>query len=389
MLQELTISLSQKISHKRLTRVAVSTLFFLTGLCFSSWTSRISAIQHKLNLSEGELGVMLLALPIGSLLSMPVAGVLVSRYGSKNVLMGAAILYASILPSLGLAINPWQLFSFLVIFGFCGNLANIAVNTQAVLVEAMYGRSVMASFHGLWSLGGFTGAAIGSGMSAIGILPYQHFLFMTVLGILIVAVAIRYVVAQDTQVPADKTPLFAWPDKVLLILGIIAFCSMICEGTMFDWSGVYFRKVIEAPEKTAGLGFTAFMSTMAACRFIADWLTTRLGFRRMLQLSGALTASGLLIAVLLPYFSTAILGFLMVGAGVSSVVPLVYSAAGRSKTLSPGMALAAVSTIGYLGFLAGPPLIGLVAEATSLRISFAIIALMGTCIAVMSTRAKE
>jgi MFS family permease len=176
-----------------------------------------------------------------------------------------------------------------------------------------------------------------------------------------------------------------WP---LIILGVIAFCSMICEGTMFDWSGVYFKKVIKAPDGMAGIGYAAFMSTMASFRFIADWLTTRLGARRVLQLSGALTASGLLIAVLLPYFATAIFGFLLVGAGVSSVVPLVYSAAGKSKTMSAGMALAAVSTIGYLGFLVGPPLIGFVAQASSLSISFSIIALMGTCIAIMGSRVK-
>lgn len=384
MLQELTIAQP----NKRITRIAVSALFFLTGLCFSSWASRIPAIQEKLHLSEGALGGMLLALPIGSILSMPVAGVMVSRYGSRLVLMFAGILYAGILPALGLATNSWQLFSCLVLFGFCGNMANIAVNTQAVLAEAMYGRSIMASFHGLWSLGGFTGASIGSGMTAMGVVPYQHFLLITVMAVIIVAVAIRYVVTHDTPAADERTPLFAWPDKVLLILGIIAFCSMICEGTMFDWSGVYFKKVVEAPDKTAGLGYNAFMSTMAAFRFIADYLTVRFGTKRVLQLSGALTAGGLLLAVTLPYFGTAILGFLLVGAGVSSVVPLVYSAAGRSKPSSPGMALAAVSTIGYLGFLAGPPLIGFVAQATSLRISFSIIALMGMCIAVMSRKVK-
>ena len=175
----------------------------------------------------------------------------------------------------------------------------------------------------------------------------------------------------------------------ILILGVIAFCSMICEGTMFDWSGVYFRKVIHSPEGIAGIGYTAFMSTMASFRFIADWLTTRFGVKRMLQMSGALTAGGLLISVSLPYFATAIFGFLLVGAGVSSVVPLVYSTAGRSRTMSPGVALAAVSTIGYLGFLLGPPLIGFVAQATSLRISFSIIALMGMCIALMSGKIKN
>jgi MFS family permease len=385
MLQELTIS----HSHKRSARIAVSALFFLTGLCFASWASRIPAIQLKLHLSEGGLGGMLLALPLGSIVSMPVAGWGVGKYGSRNVLMIAALLYGGFLPTLGLVEHDWQLFGCLVLFGFCGNLANIAVNTQAVLVEAMYGRSIMASFHGLWSLAGFTGAAIGTGMAAGGIVPYQHFLVIMLIAIAIVGMSIRFVVTEDAPQSTKKQPLFARPDNYLMILGIIACGSMICEGTMFDWSGVYFKKVVDAPDGLAGLGYTAFMSTMACFRFVADWLTTRLGFKRMLQLSGGLTATGLVIAVSLPYFSTAIFGFLLVGAGVSSVVPLVYSAAGRSKTMSPGMALASVSTIGFLGFLAGPPLIGFVAQATNLRISFFIIALIGLGIAIMSNKVKE
>lgn len=385
MLQGLTVN----YFNKKHARIAVSALFFLTGFCFGSWASRIAAIQETLHLSEGVLGAMLLAPPIGSLLSMPVAGMLVSKYGSRAVVMIAGILYVCVLPVLGLTGNAWQLFSCLLVFGFFGNLANIAVNTQAVLVEAMYQTPIMASFHGLWSLGGFAAGAIGGQMSRAGIVPYQHFLCITAIGILIVCVAIRFVVAHDAPASGEKVPMFVWPDKALMILGVIAFCSMICEGAMFDWSAVYFKKVIGAPLETAGNGLTAFMTTMAAFRFVADWLMPRLGFKRMLQLSGTLTALGLSVAVLFPGFNTGMIGFLLVGAGVSSVVPLVYSAAGRSKTLSPGMALAAVSTIGYLGFLAGPPLIGLVAQATSLRISFFIIALMGTCIAVMSTRVKE
>lgn len=414
---EMTLDYPQKKSA----RIAVSALFFLTGLCFASWASRIPAIQQKLGMSDGELGGLLLSLPVGSMLSMPVAGWMVSKYGSRTVVMIAGLLYAGVLPTLGLVEHTWQLFPCLILFGFCGNMANIAVNTQAVLVEAMYGRSIMASFHGLWSLAGFTGASIGTGMAVAGIVPYQHFLLVMVMAIIIVGVSIRWAVRHDVkteEVKAEKGGikyLFPWMTRRLLILktakgrsfafsvwsrqlmlympiiilGVIAFCSMICEGTMFDWSGVYFKKVIHAPEGYAGLGYTAFMSTMAAFRFIADWLTTRFGVKRMLQLSGILTAGGLLIAVTLPYFPTAIFGFLLVGAGVSSVVPLVYSTAGRSKTLSPGVSLAAVSTIGYLGFLMGPPLIGFVAEATSLRISFSIIALMGMCIALMSGKIKN
>jgi MFS family permease len=384
MLQSLSID---AMSPKRPARIAVSSLFFLTGLCFASWASRIPAIQQTLHLSEGGLGSVLLALPVGSMISMPVAGLLVSRYGSKQVVLMAGLLYAFVLPLIGMVQAPWQLFAVLTLFGFTGNLANIAVNTQAVAVEAMYGRTIMASFHGLWSLAGFTGAAVGAFMAGQEIPPYQHFFVITVIATIIVALSAKHIVLQDVNAQETQTLLIK-PDRFLMILGIIAFCSMICEGTMFDWSGVYFKKVIHAEDGMAGIGYAAFMSTMAAFRFVADWLTIRLGTRRVLQLSGGLTAAGLLIAVLLPYFATAIFGFLLVGAGVSSVVPLVYSAAGKSKKLSPGMALATVSTIGYLGFLIGPPLIGFVAQASSLSISFSIIALMGTCIAIMGSKVK-
>jgi MFS family permease len=181
-------------------------------------------------------------------------------------------------------------------------------------------------------------------------------------------------------------PIFARPDRSLINLGIIAFCSMICEGSMFDWSNVYWQRVVLPPKPLAGLGLTAFSFTMAGGRFVGDMLATRWGIRRMLQVSGGLTAAGLLIAILFPFLLPALAGFLFVGAGVSSVVPLVYSAAGRSRVLSPGVALAAVSTIGYLGFLFGPPFIGFIAQASSLRVSLGLIAILGSLIALMASR---
>ncbi|HXB94373.1 MAG TPA: MFS transporter, partial [Puia sp.] len=176
------------------------------------------------------------------------------------------------------------------------------------------------------------------------------------------------------------------PDRSLINLGIIAFCSMICEGSMFDWSGVYFQKVVHPPKALVAIGYTAFMATMASGRFVGDWLTTKWGIRRILRISGSLTTAGLLVAIIFPSLLPALLGFLMVGAGVSSVVPLVYSAAGRSKVLSPGVALAAVSTIGYLGFLFGPPFIGFIAQLSSLRVSLGLIAILGSVIAIFADR---
>jgi MFS family permease len=178
------------------------------------------------------------------------------------------------------------------------------------------------------------------------------------------------------------------PDKSLLNLGLIAFCSMICEGTMFDWSGVYFKKVVMADKNWIGAGYTAFMCTMAIGRFIADWFTTKFGVQKTLQLSGVLIASGLLVSVFFPYLIPSILGFFLVGFGVSSVVPLVYGTAGKSKRMSAGVAIAAVSTIGFFGFLLGPPLIGIIAGFFSLRVSFVVIAAMGLTVSLMATFKK-
>ncbi len=260
---------------------------------------------------------------------------------------------------------------------------NISMNTQAVATETLYDKPIMASFHGLWSMAGFTGAAVGTLMVRFSVLPPYHFLSITALAIFILFIFSGKLNRRDSN-RDEKQPIFVRPDKSLLNFGLIAFFSMICEGAMFDWSGIYFAKVVHPEPAMVTVGYTAFMCTMATGRFIGDWVAFRLGMKRMLQCSGLLTATGLLLAVIFPQFITATLGFLIVGAGVSSIIPMIYSAAGKSKVMSPGVAIAAVSTIGYLGFLFGPPFIGFIAQATSLRISFGLIAVMGTMIAVIA-----
>ena len=369
-------------------RVAVGALFFLLGLCFATWASRIPSVQQRMGISEVGLGAVLLTIPLGQMVSLPFTGWLVAREGSRKVVLWGIVLYAVALLGLGWATNLYQLLPCLALFGVGGNLTNISVNTQAVGVERLYKhKPIMASFHGLWSLAGFVAAAIGSTMIGHAVAPGLNFLFIALFILTVLAVSAGYTVRQDSNVNPDQ-PIFVKPDKELLGLGAIAFCALICEGAMFDWSGVYFKKVIQADKNWVGAGYTAFMSTMALGRFGADWLAARLGPRRVIQLSGLLTASGLAIAVALPSLPTALLGFLLVGFGTSSVVPLVYSAAGRSKTMSAGMALASVSTIGFLGFLLGPPVIGLLAGATSLRVSFAFIAFMGLCVSAVASRVR-
>ncbi|HAL82380.1 MAG TPA: MFS transporter [Mucilaginibacter sp.] len=379
--------------HKTTLRIAVGALFFMAGLCFASWASRIATVQQTLGLSDAALGAVLFSLPVGLMLSLPFSGWMISKIGSKRVLPAAILGYSIALLCLGLAHNTFQLVICLACYGFAGNTVNISVNTQAVAAEGLHDKPIMASFHGLWSLAGFTGAGIGTFMIGRGIDPFHHFIF--ILGIVFVGVIIASRYLYDDHLTAKNTPAstLSISEKLrlaipLLTLGSIAFCSMICEGAMFDWSVIYFKKVIAAPIALQGVGFTAFMFTMASGRFIADFFAHRFGLKRTLQVSGALTTTGLLVAVLFPYFYTAIAGFLLVGVGVSSVVPMVYSAAGKSKTMSAGVALAAVSTVGFAGFLVGPPVIGFIAGLATLRASFLFIAIMGASVVVLSSRAK-
>ena len=368
-------------------RIAISSLFFLSGLCFSSWASRIPSIQQSLHLSDAGLGAVLLALPIGLMISLPLAGFLVARFGSKIIVISAAVFYASTLPLIGFAQQSWQLMAALFMFGMGGNLLNISMNTQGVGVEAIYKRSIMASLHGIWSLAGFSGAAIGTFMISQDIAPHRHFLLISAVALLIVLCASSYTLGADSNARINQ-PIFVKPDKSLLKLGIIAFCCMACEGCMFDWSGIYFRDIVKAPQQLIPLGYTAFMATMATGRFVGDWLITRLGAKHVMILSGCLIALGLLTAIIFPNIYAATAGFLLTGFGVSSIVPMAYGLAGKSKTVAAGLAIAAVSTVGYLGFLFGPPVIGYIAKAANLRWSFALIALMGSLIIFLAGKVK-
>lgn len=378
--------LALPFSINRTYRIAVSVFFFIAGFVFASWASRIPDIKNHLHLSDAGLGSILLALPAGLMTGLPLAGYLVSRYGSKKIMITAAFLYPGILLLLGFADTTWQLTSALFMFGFCGNLLNISINTQAVGVEAIYGRSIMASFHGLWSVAGFTGAALSTLMIAYTLTPFQHFCIICATAFLLIFAAYKHVLPLDSG--NTKQPIFAKPDNAILKLGMIAFGSLVCEGTMFDWSGVYFEKVLKVPDALRTVGYIAFMSSMAFGRFVADWLVTKFGVKRMLQISGIIISSGLLTAVIFPYIVPATIGFLLVGLGVSSVVPITYGLAGKSTTMSPGAALAALSTVGFLGFLLGPPLIGFIAQTAGLRWSFTVIAIIGFTTTILATKIK-
>lgn len=380
--------LRQEAKEKTTNRMAVSAIFFMHGLCFASWASRIPSIQEKLSLNDATLGAILFALPAGFFVSLPFAGWLIGKAGSRNVVIPSAALYGISLACTGLSDTVQTIAITLFMFGFFANLLNISINTQAVLVEALYKKKLMATFHGLWSLAGFAGAAIGTWMIGSAIDPLQHFIVICISFLLVNGVVAFYLVKKD-QPSEEKRPVFAMPDKSLIGLGAIAFCSMMAEGAMFDWSGIYFAKVVEIDREWTGLGYTTFMIAMAGTRFLADGLSNRFGLKKILQASGVLTTAGLLLVVFFPQLFPSLVGFLLIGMGVSSVVPMVYSVAGKSKILSPGTALTAVSSMGFMGFLIGPPAIGFIAEAVSLQGSFLGLTLMSTAVVFLSSRMQE
>ncbi|SFS72860.1 MFS transporter [Sphingobacterium wenxiniae] len=373
--------------NKQRIRLAVSLFYFGQGLAFASWASRIPIIKNALQLTEAQLGTILLMLPIGQLMTMPISGKLVSKYGSHRILPITALIYLAVLCLIPFAQNAWQLGAILWMFGVIGNMCNIAVNTQGVLAEELYKKSIMSSFHGAWSIAGFTGALVGLLTLNLQLSTSTHFFLIA--GLLICNILLnRAFLVQDTTTKTEKKGFSFKPDRLLISLGVIGFCSMATEGAMFDWSGVYFSDIVKAPESLITLGYASFMVMMAIGRFIGDAVIRKIGRQRTLQVSGLLMFTGMMTAVAFPNLIICTLAFMLVGIGVACNVPSVYSVAGKHKTISSGVALAMVSSVSYLGFLIGPPLIGYIAELFSLRYSFGIFALFGLLMFVLTTNMR-
>ncbi|HMR20015.1 MAG TPA: MFS transporter, partial [Sphingobacterium sp.] len=366
---------------------AITLFYFGQGLAFASWASRIPLIKNQLALSDAQLGTILLMLPIGQLLTMPLSGRLVSKLGSHNLLSIVAVLYSINLLAIAFAANGIQLGILLFVFGVVGNMCNISVNTQGVLGENIYRKPIMASFHGAWSLAGFTGALIGLLTTNLHLSTVQHFVLIFVLLNINIFVNRSYLAPPSENLSIKRSFSFK-PDRILISLGIVGFCSMATEGAMFDWSGVYFHDIIQSPEHLVTLGYASFMIMMAAGRFMGDFVLQRIGRQRTLQISGILMFTGMALSVAFPNIYMSTFGFMMVGIGVACNIPTVYSVAGKHATIPSGMAIAMVSTVSYLGFLMGPPLIGYIAQLFSLRFSFALFSLFGLLMLVISSRLK-
>lgn len=369
-------------------RIGAAIFFFISGFGFATWASRIPTIKNELHLNDAQLGTVLFALPIGLMFTMPISNWLLGKYSSRAIMLSGSLFLCVILILIGFANSMLQLLVVLFFFGSARNMMTLSINTQGVGVQALYSKSIMATFHGIWSMAGFAGAAVGLGMVYFNVAVPWHFF---IISILLAGVTLYFI--KDTlhgrPVPQTRKPVFSLPDKYLLKFSLICFACMACENTMYDWGAIYFQKAVHADKTTSTAAFVIYLVAMTSGRFFGDKIVTRLGIKTVLKFSGLLIFTGLITAVALPYVFTALFGFILVGFGVSCVVPMVFSLAGKSKNMSSSSALASISTVGYLGFVLVPPLVGFISQNFGLRISFSIIALFGGIIIYLVSKLSD
>jgi MFS family permease len=365
-------------------RIATGAMFFLNGCAFSTWASRIPSIQDKLHVGTGLLGIALLSMAVGALIAMCFAGRLIATLGSRPTIGVMASCAAICLAVAGLPDNLILLSLVITVFGLTLGTMDVAMNSHAVVVEKVFRRPIMSGFHALFSIGGIFGACGGAAIAHLNIKPEWHFLGIALLLLLLNAIAYKFLLpsavdkSTKTQggVNIKESLSYFTKDQALVAISVIMFCCFLTEGAIGDWSSVFMHSVLNTDTGTAALGYAAFSVTMAIGRFSGDLLVARLGQLLIVRAGSALAALGLalvLVPCALPV-PLSIFGFALIGIGVANIVPIAFSAAGNVKGISAASAIATVALIGYFGLLAGPPLIGFLAEIVTLRLALIVIA---------------
>ena len=355
-------------------RIFLSLFFFLSGFSFSTWASRIPTIKMAFDFNDAELGSILLAMPIGSLLGLPISGWLVSKYNSRVPLIIGFALNTFALALIGFSHNVVTLVTAVLLFSFTTRIYNISVNTQAISLQKFYEHKIMGSFHGFWSTGGIFGILFSTLMLNMGVSIQSHFIMVGVVALILTLLSYKYLLKNDRAEKGNKI-ILGKPDPYIFYLGVVAFLSAICEGGMFDWSGIYFQQILHVEIFT--YGYLIFMTFMATSRFLSDKIIAIIGMPNTYIMSASCIIAGIALAVIVPTFWTAMIGFSLVGFGTAAVIPMSYALAGASQKYSPGMAVSIIATYSITGMLLGPPLIGYLAHAFNLRVSFVIFGLCG------------
>ncbi len=373
---------------KQRMRWIATVFFFLSGLISASWSARIPEIQKKFLLNDAKWGVMLFALPLGLVAGLILSSYLVAKYGSRRMMVLASIVFSITLLLLSLCNTTWQLAIVLFMFGICRNATNISINTYAVELQRSYTRPIVSVFHGIWSLAGFAAVGIGAFMIARSIIPEWHFLIITIICLVIVFI-FRRKKSEKSDIKNERRPLLIMPTHYLLLLGLIAFCSMICEGTMFDWSVSYFQNNIKAEKGMVTAGYTSFIVALTLGRLAGDKVIHRFGPVSLLAINAVIMALGFLLAILFPFLLPACIGFLLVGLGNSILIPMTYMLASKTTDMPASYAIASVTMIGYIGFLIGPPIVGSISEHFGMQWAFGLMGLLSLCIVVIALFVKK
>jgi MFS family permease len=367
----------------RAARVTTSIVFVLHAALFASWTPHIPLVKERLGLDTGGLGLALLGAPLGSMIALALVGGLIARWGSRRGVLVLLIANALAAPLLGLAWHPVALFVALAILGGCQGGLDVAMNSQGVEVERAYGKSILVSFHAFWSLGAFAGAALGSLAIRLGVgLTAQ----MVGFGAVIVAAAwfLTRPMFPDASTAGEHHFAAPWRDLRVLLLGGLMFAGLLCEGAVGDWAAVYLREDLAVPAASAGLGYAVFAIMMMVGRALGDRWVARYGPVRVVAVTAAIGGVGLAFGLLVGRPWAALIGFGAFGLGIACIVPIIFSVAATRSAAHAGQAIAGASTVGWTGFLLGPPLIGFLAHGTSLPLALAVLPALSFVIVVGS-----
>ena len=370
-------------------RLAVKIIFFLNGFVHANYFSRLPRIQDQFHIDDGVVGLVLLSSSIGALLAMPFTGWQILRNGSRRITIFSAFFYCLLIPFIPWITSLWLLIVLFFLLGVSSGMLDVAMNSQAVMVEKQLGKPIMTSFHALFSIGMMVGAVCGALFTKITSGLFIHFVSVSALSLVIVFIARYYLIHDKPQSKVVEGPAFRLPNTAMVSIGIIAFCCMLGEGAMADWSTNYMENIAQADPSLAPLGLSAFALAMTIGRVFGDGARVRFGDRPLMIVCGLVSTVGLSIALIFVHPFAVIGGLFIVGLGLSAIVPIAYSIAGHTKDLPPGVGLAMVTTVGYSGFLFGPPIIGLLADAFTLRLALLMALFLFVLMTMLSVRYKS
>ncbi|WP_367868174.1 MFS transporter [Pedobacter sp. WC2423] len=357
-------------------RTSTMLVFLVCGLGVASWAPIVPYAKERLGFNDANLGLLLLLMGAGGLTTMPITGILIRKYGSKNMMLMAIILLALILPLLLIMDTPLTMGLTLFTFGAAIGTIDVAMNAQAIHIERHYSQHIMSSFHGLFSLGGILGPLFMGGMIKFGLQPIIAIGIISVLLLLIALSQYNSLLSSDQESKHTEQTKFSWPGRAVIFLGLMCFIVLLAEGSILDWSAVFLKDVRNFDAATAGAGYAAFSIAMTVMRLLGDQLVDKVSPQKIILFGAAISSSGYLVAVFSPWGWLSLAGFVLVGLGAANIVPVLFSAAGKIKDVPASVSLPIVTTIGYTGSLAGPAGIGFIAYSSSLSVAFCFIALL-------------